>query len=97
MRDFRFGSESRSRRALAGVHPVGNRLQPIPRSLPPFDIITVAAVQHGVDDPGIQLVLVLRQPSALVEDDAHAGKQQWIHRQRLKPVMLLQVCDQIFA
>ena len=61
----------------------------------PSTFVTVAAVQHDVRDPGVPLVLVLRKPPALVEDEAHAGEGQRVHRQRLELAMVFEVRDQI--
>ncbi len=66
----------------AGVHPVGDYTQPVADQRNLLLLVQIAVVQHVIQDPVVQLVLVPRQPLALVEDHAQGGQQHGAGDQR---------------
>ena len=72
-------------------------MQTITGLFPFLDVVAVAAVEHGVDDSRVEVVLVLRKPPTFVVDDAHAGKEQGIHRERLEPRVLVEMGDEALS
>ena len=57
--------------------------------------VVVAAVEHRRHDALVQIVLVLRQPLALVEDDAHGGEEQGVGGELDEPGLRIDVGEQI--
>ena len=61
------------RHSVAHMHAVGDHLEPGPRRLPLPHLVPEAVEQHIVYDPPVELVAVLRQPTAVVPKNAQRG------------------------
>ena len=89
------GRRALARRLLvADMHAVGDHLEPGPRRLPLPHLVAEAVEQHVVHDPPVELVAVLRQPTAAVPEDAQCCQHHRVLGERPKVVPLAEGRDQ---